>query len=64
MRTDDALGRAGEPRQVGLGADDREGAAIDLRALADVVEGRAHGAVSRSARRRSPRRLSARTSGQ
>ena len=36
---DDALRRAGKARQVGFRADDRERAAIDLGALADVLAG-------------------------
>ena len=46
---DDALRRAGKARKVGLGADDRERAAIDLGAVADVVAAGAHRGLSEGA---------------
>src|SRR3954452_21886972 len=42
----DPFGRAAEPGEVGLGADHREGAPVNVGAVADVVVSIAHGAPS------------------
>ena len=49
MRTATRSSRRREAREVGLGADDGEGAAVDLRAVADVVEREFNGAFMGSA---------------